>query len=203
MMKKLPAVSIYCPHCHRYTSLTAATRDLVTERGVFTVPCAWEQYATDVWWIGVCNNCNQPALVLNDGREHLYPDPLPSPSDDRILENIKNDLDEAKLCFSVSARRACAVMARRAMQSACLAKGASKARLVDQLQELLDNGTITKDLKKWADVVRWVGNDAAHPDSPEVTRDDAEDILKLAEQFLHVLYVAPAIAEERMSKRKR
>lgn len=202
IMTELPRISIYCPHCHRYTSLTAATREVSTGHGLFTVACAWDQYGTDVWWIGICNNCNEPVLVLNDGQWRLYPHPLPSPSDDRIPENIRKDLDEAKLCFSVSAQRASAVIARRAMQSACLDKGASKARLVDQLKELLDNGTITNELKKWADVVRWVGNDAAHPDGPEVTADDAEDILKLAEQFLHVLYVAPGIAEERMSKRK-
>ncbi len=89
------------------------------------------------------------------------------------------------------------------MQSACIDKGATKDRLVDQLQELATNGIITKDLKEWADVVRWVGNDAAHPDKENVNKDDAEDILKLAEQFLQVIYVAPAIAKERMNKRKK
>jgi hypothetical protein len=69
------------------------------------------------------------------------------------------------------------------------------------LQELASNGVITKDLKEWADVVRWVGNDAAHPSKDEVNKEDAEDILKLAEQFLHVIYVAPAIAKERRAKR--
>jgi hypothetical protein len=46
-------------------------------------------------------------------------------------------------------------------------------------------------------VVRWVGNDAAHPGGQEVLKDDAEDTLKLAEQFLHVLYVTPALAKAR------
>ena len=48
--------------------------------------------------------------------------------------------------------------------------------------------------------MRWIGNDAAHP-AAEVTKDDAEDILKLAEQFLHVIYVAPAIAKELADKK--
>jgi len=50
-------------------------------------------------------------------------------------------------------------------------------------------------------VVRWVGNDSAHPDKQIVTEKDAQDILKLTEQFLHVIYVAPAIAKEQRIKR--
>ena len=49
--------------------------------------------------------------------------------------------------------------------------------------------------------MRWVGNDAAHPDKQAVTKEDAEDILHLAEQFLNVIYVAPAIAKEQLTKR--
>jgi len=93
-------------------------------------------------------------------------------------------------------------MARRAIQSACIDKGADKSeKLVKQIEELADKGVITNDLKEWADVVRWVGNDAAHPKKDKVTKEDAEDILKLAEQFMHVIYVAPAIAKERRRKR--
>jgi hypothetical protein len=80
------------------------------------------------------------------------------------------------------------------MQSICIDQGATKDKLVEQLHELAANGVITKDLKEWADVVHWVGNDAAHPDKQPVTPRDAEDILHLAEQFLHVIYVATAIA---------
>jgi len=92
-------------------------------------------------------------------------------------------------------------MARRALQAACLDKGALGKRLIDQINDLASKGIITKDLKEWADVVRWVGNDAAHPTAEEVTQNDADDVLKLAEQFLHVLYVAPAIAKEQKAKR--
>jgi len=200
-METLP-VSIYCPYCRRYTSLTPAPRTVEYGYDKLRTTCVWERGDNDIWWIGICNYCKRPVLVHNAG-DTVYPHPLPSPSDERIPEDIRKDLDEAKMCFSVGAYRACAVMARRAMQSSCIDKGSSKNKLVDQLQELADNGIITKDLKKWADVVRWVGNDAAHPGNEEVFQEDAKDILNLAEQFLHVVYVAPAIAKERKSKRKK
>jgi len=200
-MSNLP-VSIFCPFCRRHTSLTPAP--VIFKHGYDTlkIDAKWEKSYNATWWIGVCNFCKMPVLVLNDG-DIIYPTPLPSPTDERIPETIRHDLDEAKMCFSVNAYRACAVMARRAMQSACIDKGTSKEKLVDQLEELAANGIITKDLREWADVVRWVGNDAAHPDTEEVNKEDAEDILKLAEQFLHVIYVAPAIAKERKAKRSK
>lgn len=85
-------------------------------------------------------------------------------------------------------------MARRAMQVASIDKGAVGSRLVDQIADLQNKGKITAELKDWADAVRWVGNDAAHPNGQDVTKDDANDVLILAEQFLHILYVAPALA---------
>jgi predicted ATP-dependent protease len=87
------------------------------------------------------------------------------------------------------------------MQSAAIEKGAVNGPLGDQIAELAAKGKITVDLKEWADVVRWVGNDAAHPGGQPVTREDAEEVLKLAEQFLHVLYVAPAMAKKLRTKK--
>lgn len=105
------------------------------------------------------------------------------------------------MAFSVGCYRAAAVMARRAIQQACIAKGAVKGDLVVQITELTKMGLITKDLEEWATVVRWIGNDAAHPNKDVVAKDDAEDTLKLAEQFLHVLFVTPALAKLRRQQR--
>ena len=205
MSKTVPIVSIYCPHCHRHTSLALAAKSVHSGLGLMettTVHCTWERGPNDLWWIGICNHCKNPVLTHNEG-DVVYPHPLPAPSHEAIPQDIRSDLDEAKLCFGVGANRACCVMARRAMQSSCIDKGTSKDRLVDQLEELANKAIITRDLKEWADVVRWVGNDAAHPDSGVVTQEDAQAILQLAEQFLHVLYVTPSIARDRRSKRKR
>jgi len=186
------SLSIYCPYCHKYTELSQRGR-IQTSQGIYSM--------------GECNSCHNVVLVQETTQigariNRVYPRPLPTSTDERIPEYIKKDINEAKLCFSVGAFRACAVMARRAVQNACIDKGANKnKRLEEQIEELASKGVITNNLKEWADVVRWVGNDAAHPDKNEVIREDAEDILKLAEQFMHVIYVAPAIAKEQREKR--
>jgi hypothetical protein len=126
---------------------------------------------------------------------------MPSQTDKNIPEDLRRDLDEAKLCLSVQCYRACAVMARRCIQQACVNKGCKKDNLVGQIAELTQAGHITKDIEEWATVVRWIGNDAAHPGGQAVSKDDAEDTLKLAEQFLHVLFVTPALAKARKTQR--
>jgi hypothetical protein len=83
----------------------------------------------------------------------------------------------------------------------CVLKGATKPDLVHQISELAQQGVITRDIEEWATVVRWLGNDAAHPNKDDVKKDDADDCLRLAEQFLHVIFVTPAIAKARRAAR--
>jgi Domain of unknown function (DUF4145) len=187
------ALSIYCPHCLKHTSLEVAPITYKHNYEEYVVGAIWKKSNTEQWWIGICNACDDPVLVFNNG-QCIFPMPQPKPTEQSIPQNIRDDLDEAKICLSASAFRASAVMARRSMQVAALDKGATSDKLVAQISELKTNGQITTDLKDWADAVRWIGNDAAHPNGAPVTKDDAEDVLHLAEQFLHVLYVAPALA---------
>ncbi|MHA1408105.1 MAG: DUF4145 domain-containing protein [Candidatus Heimdallarchaeaceae archaeon] len=64
----------------------------------------------------------------------------------------------------------------------CSDKGASMDdNLVTQITELAKKGIITSELKDWATAIRWVGNDAAHPSKEYITKDEAENILKLTE----------------------
>ena len=186
-------ISIYCPHCHRYTSLSQAPVSYECDYEKYTTGAIWLKGKNEIWWIGICNACSEPVLVLNNG-EKIHPASLPKPSEQDIPSEIRADLDEAKVCFSAGAYRAAAVMARRTMQVAATDKGATSDKLVTQIHELKQAGKITVDLKDWADAVRWIGNDAAHPTGSPVFQEDAKDVLHLAEQFLHVLYVAPALA---------
>ena len=190
-------ISIYCPHCHKHTALSVARAEYEADYGrVYTTPAIWKTDTGHRWWIGVCNGCRTPCLVLDEGSA-VYPDPAPSPTDSHVPKDLAADLDEAKKCFSVSCYRASTAMARRVVQLACVQKGAKKTNLIDQIAELSASGVITKDIEEWATVVRWIGNDAAHPNKDVVTKEDAEDCLKLAEQFLHVLFVTTAIAKAR------
>ena len=194
------ATSIYCPHCHKHTSLRMGRWITQDRYGSAESTVARTNEMKNTWWIGICNACSKPVLVEGEGQT-IDPSPLPSATDPSIPADLRSDLDEAKMAFSVSCYRASAVLSRRCIQRACIMKGATKHDLVEQIKELTDNGAITKDLGDWANVVRWIGNDAAHPNATAVGKDDASDCLTLAEQFLHVLFVAPALAKAHKAKR--
>ncbi|MCX5676199.1 MAG: DUF4145 domain-containing protein [Planctomycetota bacterium] len=195
------AISIFCPHCHKHTQLSVARAEYKAENtGTGKTPAIWKTKEGNEWWIGICNGCQLPSLVLNLG-DCIYPQPLPSATDSNVPKDLASDLDEAKMCFAVKCFRACAAMARRCIQNACMAKGSKSNDLVAQIRELTEAGIITKDIGEWATVVRWVGNDAAHPGKDPVKKEDAEDCPSLAEQFLHVIFVTPAIAKARRTAR--
>jgi hypothetical protein len=162
---------------------------------------AWRDSRQE-WWIGVCNNpaCGFPMLILNDGAM-IFPYPGPDPTDPSIPADIRRDLDEAKKCLAHDCPRAAAVLARRCIQTACIALEADPAKaLIKQIDQLLANGVITKDIQEWLHVGRWIGNDAAHPGGDDVTKEDAEIAVEMAEEFLHVTFVTPAIAREARAK---
>ena len=194
-------LSVFCPHCRQYTSLTEVLASVGDGFGKRSYPARFVFDGRSSWWMGVCNNCRKPSVVLGDGRE-IYPNPLPEPTSKEIPESIRLDIDEAKICLYAKAYRAAAVMARRAIQGAAIMKGASKGgKLVSQINELRESGVITEDLKNWASAVRYVGNDAAHPGDIAVDKESAEDIVDLAIQFMEVVFVAPAIAKKALDRR--
>jgi hypothetical protein len=195
-------IEIYCPWCHKHVALVwIALKYLGIHEGYATEKIDEPiLYYTEKgrWSIGMCPSCRNCTLIkLEDKKLGVFPYPLPSPTDERIPEKIRKDLDEAKICLSVNAFRACAGMCRRALQQACILKGISpKKRLEEQIDELAGRGIITNDLKELAHGVRWVGNDALHPKNPEVTEEDAKEILNLTEQFMEVIFVAPQKVKE-------
>jgi hypothetical protein len=153
-----------------------------------------------------CNYCSQHFLVertsVNGPIVTIYPKTLPKSVNELIPQSIKTDFEEALLCYSANAYRGAAALARRTVQLICLDKGAdSRKKLNEQIDQLLENGIITKDIQEWAHEVRFLGNDAAHPNKNTVNQDDAKDILDLLESLCEVLYVAPAKAAKRKQKR--
>jgi hypothetical protein len=186
-----PSASIYCPYCRQHTALSQALNHSARE-----VPAIWRDPRNgDSWWIGICNYCFQPCLVKNDAQQ-VYPNPIPEPTDERVPEPIRKDLDEAKACFAINAFRAAAIMARRTIQSVVHEHGHTAGNLMNQIDAMAAAGQITHQIKEWAHEVRFVGNDAAHPNGVEVGKADAEVIIELAKQLLQNIYVAPSIAQQ-------
>jgi hypothetical protein len=69
-------VSIYCPFCQGYTSLTSEP--------VGDSLAMWKSERGMTWWIGVCNHCQDAILIFDDGLV-VFPTLESTPADDRIL----------------------------------------------------------------------------------------------------------------------
>jgi HEPN domain-containing protein len=163
------------------------------------------------WWMGKCNACERPVLVFFEGGI-VYPTPQPGPVSEHIPDPMRSDLREAKLCLSVGAWNAAAVLARRALQSAAVEQGAPKGKkLWEQIKWLDENRKITSQQRDWADAARWVGNHGAHDTEPdvagghpvitEVSEEDARDTIALVEHLFETLYVATHAAKQQLAKR--
>ncbi len=187
--------SFYCPSCKGYSSLTDRAKYEKMIGGTRIRFCVSE-----------CNSCDFHFLVTrydsNGQIIKIWPKTLPGKVDDLVPDPIKGDFEEALVCEAANSYRGAAALARRTLQVICLNKGApEKKKLHEQIDWLFDNSIITQDIKDWAHEVRYVGNDAAHPSTTEVTKDDARDILELLESMCDVLYIAPARAAARKAKR--
>jgi len=91
------------------------------------------------------------------------------------------------------------VMARSAVQFVVRHKKAVDAKLKVQIDDLVAKGVLHPLMKDWADEVRVLANESAHPEAPdpiEVSPQDAKDIVHFLDLLLFYLYDLPKQIED-------
>jgi hypothetical protein len=115
--------------------------------------------------------------------------------DKTIPPEIGDDFNEANNCLGVGAKKATVAMCRRALQNACVSKGADQdAELWKQIDELESKRIINPSMKEVAHAIRVIGNWGAHPQVDplrNVTLDDASEIANFTSEFLDEVFVRP------------
>ena len=148
-----------CPFCQKVVAFSWAKTDgMVNGHRISKHISESFQNKVGIWAMAECPSCENVILVkMGIGgylggelyKNKTFPPLQPSPTDVRIPGEIRKDIDEAKLCFSVSAYRACAVISRRTVQSICIEHGAKNGNLVAQIAELKGD-KITTQMDEWA-----------------------------------------------------
>lgn len=165
------------------------------------VPVAeWEKQSLVLATIYMCPNCSKPVFLDWQasylGVPPVYPLGKPPDIHQAIPPSVASDYKEALQCFTINAPRATVAMCRRALQTSVIEQGAKKdANLVDQIDDLNQQGKITKDLRDWAHQIRLTGNLGAHPDTDglkDVTPQDAEEVLNFLDSYFNYVYILPA-----------
>jgi hypothetical protein len=151
-----------------------------------------------------CGNCKGYVMVLwsvgeyssGDGlydfkvlpwplRLEKFPDYWPEPVGRYWLQAKRNVKDENW--------DAAAVMARSALQISLRDHGAEGRSLKQEIEDLASKGILPPNMKEWAQHVRELGNDSAHP-GPEqgpTSPQDARDIVRFLDFLLEYLYSLP------------
>lgn len=135
------------------------------------------------------------------GLASFYPVGTPNDKvDENVPQGIAADFSEALRCDWISAYKGCVVLCARAIQASAIALGAKKKKLTDQIDELFDMGKITESLKDFAHEIRVTRNLGAHPDKDgldDVEDSDSKDIIQFTREYLHHIYVMPALLAAR------
>lgn len=164
----------------------------------------------DPWFICRCPTrlCELSFVIynkLNDRIYQVYPSPNFSAKDYHLAipEKIREDLAESDRCLHVQAYKGVVVMCRRVIQNIVLDRigdgsisdpSVKNKKLYQQIDALLTNGLITKDLRDTAHEIRHFGNFGAHPSDDildNTTGEDATMIDKLTFDLVHAIYIIP------------
>jgi hypothetical protein len=156
------------------------------------------------WSLLSCPVCVTPIVVAQDDDDARYvdgegdrwgrPSRLYPTAPDRQLgvavpAPIRTAFAEARACYTeAKAYTACAIMCRKVLEGVCNSHGAATGTLASRLKQLSDSGQLDKRLFEWTTALRMVGNEAAHDVDITVSREDAGDLLDLAEAVAEYLY---------------
>lgn len=194
-----------CPHCHNGTVFTMVTTPHIDiEHNL-----AGDSRTYKAWAVMTCPRCKEYILGAvhfpAGNRECWYLEhwPLDTPNtfvDPRVPRHIAADFKEALRCFAVRAYKATAVMCGRALEAACLEKGAhSTDDIGEQIDWLASAGKITEPLRRVAHTIKLASNRGAHPpdggETESLNESEAEALIELAREVLHHVYVVPARLE--------
>lgn len=204
-----PNLAVVCPKCH----VAVTTR----EAGSFQVG---DEMSLTRFTLGRCPKCSSPLLLRNRGRTLLDPtqttletfwkDPVvvfPAAtftfSKDVPME-IAASYAEALRCFNrASAYTGTAILCRRTLEGICVHFGEKKGSLAQKLKALKDKGTIDSRVYDWAnDVLRTLGNDAAHDVNETIEEEDAKHALDFTRAIIEYLFVFQAAYDRFKAERE-
>jgi hypothetical protein len=190
-----------CPHC------TLSFRDEVE-----AINLLYQSRVVGVLLKRVCPECervtlhilNHGATSYNDARQILPKANARPPCPTEVPTEFAEDYTEACLVLADSPK-ASAALSRRCLQHLLREKGQTKSRdLNDQIDEVINSGTLPTHLMQAIDAVRQLGNFAAHPIKSRSTGEivpiepgEAEWLLDTLEGLFDFYIVQPAVLQQK------
>ncbi len=158
----------------------------------------------------ICSECGHGMVVYEEDDPHrdsfddpiwLYPPP-PASEGPSTPSSLRSAMREARLCLSVGATSAAAVMAGRVIEGVAYEQGIRRKTLHEAVKEMSQQGILDGRFAVWVDHLRTLRNRAAHYSERIVTLEDAEDIVALTDAVLTYLYAFRGRFDTSMSRHR-
>ncbi|QNI38497.1 DUF4145 domain-containing protein [Edaphobacter sp. 4G125] len=105
-----------------------------------------------------------------------------------VPDSIKKAFKEAVACFKAKAFTASAIMCRKTLEGLCAEHGIKAPNLSQSLKKLKDNQIIEARLFEWAEMLRTLGNEAAHGVECTISKEDCQDTLDFTEALVQYVF---------------
>lgn len=210
IMSSTEQMAVRCPTCERYVSakvhgehLGGDPDDAYRHLLLICPECAdpflmWQRGTVEY------NSFSDSMNVVWVSNKVLYPS-QPDRLSPSVPQNIAISYLEAQRCFSdASGYTASAIMCRRTLEGICEHFSASGGNLKNKLQDLKNRNVIDPKVHEWADdILRGLGNDAAHDIDATITKEDTRDALEFTRAIIEYLFVFQSAFETFKERRKK
>lgn len=136
----------------------------------------------------LCPSCNRPTFIAE---KEQTPGVLIGDKLDHLPTDIEQLYDEARKCISFSAHTSAVLSCRKLLMNVSVTKGAAEGKnFAFYVNFLEENHFMPPGSKGWVDHIRKKGNEATH-EIPNISQDDAEELIKFTEILLRFVYEMP------------
>lgn len=134
--------------------------------------------------LATCPHCESVMLLweINFGGYDRFIERLHPPEELKlhisIPQEVVDSFNEARICFKAGAFSACALMSRKTIEALYKVLGINAKNLYAGIEELNKKGLIEPGMLSWGEILRKLGNTAAHDITLKIDHYQAESILE-------------------------
>jgi len=191
-------IYLHCPHCNSHSRFISQYT-IVVELPIDDIGVSTKDFHS----LAACENCSDIVYIKcfeHDfdpdwwfGYEYHHPQATFTLTETELPTLIYRSFLESHKCLQAGAYLATAVMCRRTIEALLYDKGVDKKlNLAKGIQKLANEMKFHESMINIADIVRLIGNIGAHADeSANIEKSQAEEIHKLTERLIEMIYIIP------------
>ncbi|MBQ9575619.1 MAG: DUF4145 domain-containing protein [Muribaculaceae bacterium] len=197
-------ITLICPHCGNRGTFVPIVKDILSLN---------DDNKPVILGIRKCPNpnCGGYSFIIQDASTNdvcleSYPTAKMEFKKDSIPQQISETFEEAIVCYANQCYVASAIMVRKTLEQLCEDKGTEGKNLKERLQALVKTITMPHELKEGMDMLRILGNNAAHvrlTDFDSISEKElsvsiqfTKEVLKSVYQFDKLLSALRALKKE-------